>query len=416
MSETLLDVHLGGRLIGVIEGTGRRSAAFRPLGGVSDLGLGSRLSFARRADESWEPELTHAWFENLLPESETRDRIAGRFGLWRDDTYGLLDRIGWECAGAVAVLPPGQTPVTGTYQELSQEELLARLDALPRRPLDEDRAIRMSLGGGQSKMVVRRDGERWLLPIDGSSSTHILKPEPPEFPGLVRAEAWSLALAATAAPSAAAEVLDVPGHVTTLVVERYDRAVMPDGSVMRGHQEDGCQILGVEPIAKYADHPPNPRQPSYARMAAILLREARDPLRELSALLRFVTVNVALGNTDAHAKNVSFLHDEDRLMAVAPLYDIAPTTAFIDQAHLAMPVAGRHRIAEVGVEQLVAEARAWRLDEATARSIIEETLIVLREGVATADARVPDVPTHVRAAAVAHIENVLSPRSRFGHR
>lgn len=416
MSETLLDVHLGDRQIGVIERTGRRSAAFRPLGVAGDLDPGSRLSFARRADEPWAPEFTHAWFENLLPESETRDRIAGRFGLRRDDTYGLLERIGWECAGAVAVLPPGQAPVAGTYQELSQEELLARLDALPRRPLDQDRAIRMSLGGGRSKMVIRRDGERWLLPIDGSPSTHILKPEPPVFPGLVRAEAWSLALAATAGPSAAAEVLDVPGHVVTLVVERYDRTVMSDGSVMRSHQEDGCQILGVEPIAKYADHPPNPRQPSYARMAATLLREARDPLHELSALLRFVTVNVALGNTDAHAKNVSFLHDEERLMSVAPLYDLAPTTAFIDQAHVAMPVAGRYRIAEIGIEQLVAEARAWRLDEATARSGIEETLTALREGVATADARVPDVPAPVRSAAIAHIENVLSPRPRIGHR
>ncbi|MEZ4596695.1 MAG: hypothetical protein R3C32_07540 [Chloroflexota bacterium] len=66
------------------------------------------------------------------------------------------------------------------------------------------------------------------------------------------------------------------------MVERYDRSVMPDGSVVRRHQEDGCRILGIEPIAKYADHPPNLRQPSYARMAAILLREARDPLHELS--------------------------------------------------------------------------------------------------------------------------------------
>lgn len=418
MNEVLLDVRLDGRPVGVIERAGRRSATYRPVSSqprpASEREVG--LSWAQPPDAPWSADVTHAWFENLLPESETRARIAGRFGLRATDTYGLLAPIGWECAGAVEVLPPDHPSVVGAYRELSEDEVLERLDALPRRPLDDDRAVRMSLGGGQSKMVIRRDGDRWLLPLDGAPSTHILKPEPPEFRGLVHAEAWSLALAATAAPAAHATVLSVTGHVPALVVTRYDRAIDAHGAVRRTHQEDGCQVLGVEPSAKYADHPPNDRQPSYRRMAEILFREARDPIAELSALLRFVTVNVALGNTDAHAKNVSFLHDQERLMAVAPLYDIAPTRAFIAQEHVAMPVAGRFRITLIGVEQLVEEARSWRLDARTARSVVDGTLAALTAGVADADARVPDVPERVRDAALGQLEGMVRPSPRHRRR
>jgi serine/threonine-protein kinase HipA len=316
--------------------------------------------------------------------------------------------IGWECAGAVSVLPVGERPGPGAYLALSIDELLERLDALPRRPYDSEAALRMSLAGGQPKLVARFEGERWSLPLDGAPSTHTssspsrsgIRVLPRPRPGRSR---WR-----AAAPTARANLLEAEGHLPALVVERYDRIVRADRSIERMHQEDGCQVLGVESAAKYAEPPARQHQPSFARLAQVLVREGRDPTAELAALLRVVTIHVAFADSDAHAKNISFLHDPERLMAVAPIYDLAPTEAFIEQRLLAMPVGGRFRMAEVGVEQLLAEARSWRLDAATARAVVATTIEALRAGVAAADARVPEVPGRVRDRAIAGIERLAA--------
>jgi len=147
-------------------------------------------------------------------------------------------------------------------------------------------------------------------------------------------------------------------------------------------------------------------------MAAILLREAQDPFQELQALLRFMTVNLALGNTDAHAKNVSFLHHPERLMTVAPLYDIAPTRAFIDQQHVGMPINGRFRMDDIGLEELVAEAKGWRLDSLTARSVVVETIDALLGSIDDADDRFSQVPDHVRTMGVSSIRRLASTATR----
>jgi hypothetical protein len=40
-------------------------------------------------------------------------------------------------------------------------------------------------------------------------------------------------------------------------------------------------------------------------------------------LLSLTTVNLAIGNTDAHAKNISVIHAEDGSHRLAPAYDVA---------------------------------------------------------------------------------------------
>ena len=183
MDEPLV-VWLGDEVVGELRASGRRAAQFHPARPRIGLAAGAQVDAS-----PWPADFTRSWFENLLPEEEPRARIAARFGLRSDDTWGLLARIGWECAGAVSVLPPGFTPKSGSYRSLTSEEMWDRIDALPARPYDSDAAIRMSLGGGQSKILLARLDDRWHLPLDGAPSTHILKPEPAYYPGLAIAEA-----------------------------------------------------------------------------------------------------------------------------------------------------------------------------------------------------------------------------------
>ena len=289
----------------------------------------------------------------------------------------------------------------------SDEEVWKRIDELPARPYDSDAAVRMSLGGGQSKLLLARRGDRWHLPIDGAPSTHILKPEPVHHPGLALAEAWALRVAAAATPAANARVVIVEGHAPTLVVTRFDRHAGADGLVRRAHQEDMCQALGLPPEIKYAEHPGNDRQPSYARFAAVLERGAFEPRVELVRLLEHVTVNLALGNTDAHAKNTSVFQDPSVGLRLTPIYDVALTLAFIPQRHFGMPVAGKFVITEITREHLVREARAWGVPERVARASIDRTLDAIRgTGVGSADDAHPGVGADVRAVALEQIERL----------
>jgi serine/threonine-protein kinase HipA len=52
--------------------------------------------------------------------------------------FALLDRLGGECAGAVTLLEPGNSPNPageGEIEWLSDEAVIALLDELPHRPM-----------------------------------------------------------------------------------------------------------------------------------------------------------------------------------------------------------------------------------------------------------------------------------------
>ena len=396
-----LAVTLHGVEAGHLERSGRRSARFIP---ISD---GPSLTVAAIGQKPWTPELTRAWFEGLLPEGETRTRVASRFGVQPEDWFALLAEIGWECAGAVAVHPEATAVPEPSYRPLTDAEVGERLDALPGRPYDTDGALHMSLGGAQDKLVLAWREEGWALPMGGAPSTHILKPEPPPWPGLVAAEAWALALARSVTAAAEARAEDAIGSRPVLIVTRYDRRPWPRGGIDRIHQEDLCQALGLPPGDKYHEPPFRSSKPSLARLAGILLTRGVQPTVELERLLRQLVVTLTLGNADAHAKNWSLVHDGSGLVSLSPMYDIVPTTAFVPgQRFASLPVAGRFRIAEIGVEQILDESREWGLPERHVRRILVETLEGLRDGLGTLPS--PGVSAAVRDAIAAGVDQLLA--------
>jgi serine/threonine-protein kinase HipA len=136
-------------------------------------------------------------------------------------------------------------------QWLSDEELIATLDELPRRPmLAGDDGLRLSLAGAQDKLPVVFDGQRVGLPRNGAPSSHILKPAIHGVADSVHNEGFCMRLAElTMLAPAKARVHTVLGR-SFLLVERYDRLLMNDGQYTRIHQEDFCQALGVMPDQK----------------------------------------------------------------------------------------------------------------------------------------------------------------------
>src|SRR4029077_3216864 len=77
------------------------------------------------------------------------------------------------------------------------EELEKLIEDLPNKPfLVGEEGVSMSLAGGQTKLAVAVDhAGRICIPMNGSSSTHILKPDTSRLCGSVQNEAFCLTLA-----------------------------------------------------------------------------------------------------------------------------------------------------------------------------------------------------------------------------
>ena len=400
MTSTLA-VWLSDRRVGTLERTAGGDLVYSP-------GIDSPLTVAASGLAAWSPQLTRNWFDGLLPEGDRRVRLAARFGLRSEDTFGLLGEIGWECAGAVAVLPEGRSPTLGRYEQIDDASVAERLDALPSIDLDRDDAIRMSLGGAQDKLLLARIAQRWVLPIDGAPSTHILKPEPDLWPGLAAAEAWSLRVASSATYTSAAELSTELGARPVIVVTRYDRQ-HPGDRIVRIHQEDLCQALGLPVGLKYA-RPGHPEDPSLARLARILVERAVDPPAELIRLLEQVAASVALRNADSHAKNLSILH-LGNAVRLAPLYDVAPTIAFLPrQTTLGLSIGGKFKLTEIGSEHLVAEAKSWGVPERDAADTIGAVATAMSSAVDEANDLYPTIPATARELAIAGIFQIQQQR------
>lgn len=401
-----LEVWLGTERVGELVPE-PRGVRYLPQPGSTSLTVGRS-----RTDEPWDPAFSRAWFDGLLPEGERRTAAEVRHRVQRGDTFALLAEIGWECAGAVSVLPPGRTPADGRYRALDEDEVSARIDAAPDIVDETDLQVRLSLGGAQEKLLLARDESGWQLPLDGALSTHILKPEPVRFPGLVTAEAWALAAAAHVTPTVQAAVRSIEGHRPALVVSRYDR-VRVDGGLRRLHQEDLCQVLGLPPEAKYAQPGPRMRagDPRLADLADILVRRDEDPPAGLSRLLERLVITVALGDGDAHAKNHSLLH-RGTAVTLAPLYDVVTTVAFQPrQRYAALAVDGKFRLDEITRAHVSREAHAWGIPERAVRTIIDGAIERLRAGMAAADEAYPELAPSVRLAIRSQFDRFVGSRA-----
>ena len=130
------------------------------------------------------------------------------------------------------------------------------IEELPNKPfLVGEEGVSMSLAGAQTKLAVAVDDVgRIRIPMNGSPSTHILKPDTPRLPGCVQNEAFCLTLARRSKSPTPSVTTGRAGNRAYLLVSRYDRTYV-NGRWRRLHQEDFCQALGRHPSDKYeANH------------------------------------------------------------------------------------------------------------------------------------------------------------------
>lgn len=312
--------------------------------------------------EPFDDKIAKPFFAGLLPEGDKRDAVANILKVSSKNDFALLDGIGGECAGALILLEPGQTPpveanASNSIEWLEEDQLLVVLEKLPKRPLlAGESGLRLSLAGAQEKLpvvareVLGKDGLNHFeigLPKNNIPSSYILKPEISGVDGSVYNEAFCLALAKELKLDAAIAKIGRTKDKTYLLVERYDR-FLNEGQLRRLHQEDFCQAMGVAPELKYQ----NEGGPNIADGFALVRKVTTPSAPNLLRLLDYVIFNCLVGNNDAHAKNFSLLYSQNGIK-LAPLYDVLSTAVYPDLTdRMAMKVGSKYRFDEL-------HARHW---------------------------------------------------------
>ena len=329
-----LDVYLHGERVGGLfpAGDGDYSFAYWP-GKVDELGPGALLlsnSLPLRA-EPFGPDATRAYIEGLLPQGDRREAIAAELGLDPGDGYGLIAELGRDCIGAVSFVPAGEPvepPAADEIGWLSESELREVLRTPPRRLFDpaQPRRMRFALPGERHKLALVRDEEndRWAWPEAGLPSTHIVKPEPRERPGLVVVEhCCTLAYRELGLPVVHTAVETIAGQ-PCLVSKRFDRWV--DGTrAVRQHQESFAQALGVAP-----DHDDGRLQAGTPMLneASGLLRAIGDEA-SVQTLMKATFCDLILGNAKLRGGDAALLVGAQEQM-LAPFYGTASTEIYGD--------------------------------------------------------------------------------------
>ncbi|WP_163544337.1 HipA domain-containing protein [Occultella kanbiaonis] len=401
MADRNLAVHMDGTPAGTMTLTGSGNLTFtydedyRRDPAATPLSLSMPKATTRHRQRAVLP-----FIAGLLPDNEQAlGSLAATYQVSATSPFAILEHVGSDVAGALQILPPGQ-PSTDQGADRSASEpigddevardLAKVIDAYRTgRPLHGRERLRMSLAGAQPKIaLVRAPDGTWRRPGSGAPTTHILKAEyvtprtaaDERYPGLSTVELFSLAVARhTGLPTPDAHIWTSPdAKVRALVLSRYDRQVGPDSLVHRIHQEDLCQALMVPPSKKYQHRDGGPGVGAVARLLRSSLTRS-DRTQVARDFLALLTLNIAMVNTDAHAKNYSLMLAGDRV-ELAPAYDVlsfAPYETFdpsIGPIELPMRIGGTYRVSEMFESTIASEGVRLGLDAEESRTIVDRVI------------------------------------------
>lgn len=274
----------------------------------------------------FDEEKSMSFFSNLLPESTIRERLAKKLRISRNDSYGLLEIIGGECAGAISIIPSGMKyEENENYEEIPNDSLSELLSSISRRPLlAGDQDIRLSLAGAQDKLPIYFNEDSFFLPKGNKASTHIIKTAiSDEYPYSVINEAFCMNLANELGLPVPEVRIIRDAHEPFFLIKRYDRFADEDGNIIRLHQEDFCQALGISPENKYEEN----GGPSLVDCFNLVGEYSMNPAIDKLHLIKWVMFNILIGNADSHAKNLSFLY-KDGDVSLSPFYDLLCTKVY----------------------------------------------------------------------------------------
>jgi len=359
-----LNVFFGNKKAGSLESTENRGVIFvydeNYLNDKNSVPLSASLPLQR---EEFSQKQCIPFFSGLLPEEDSRKKIADYLHISETSTLKLLEALGGECAGLISILTEDDSFSKETsykldsnnYELLDDNRLSEFIEKMNTRPLIKaDDKLRLSLAGAQEKLALAKINGEWYLPLNGAPSSHILKPaRTGSLSSLAQNEYICMKLAKNfGLPVPDVDLLKI-AEKDIFVVERYDRIKEAD-SIQRLHQEDFCQALGIMSTSKYQ----NDGGPGIADIFNTILKVCTVPALESQKFLRYVLFNYLMGNCDSHGKNYSLLYKNNRV-ELSPLYDVVSTIIYPGLTEkLSMKIGKHYEIQKVTQEDfsLLAES------------------------------------------------------------
>jgi len=267
------------------------------------------------------------FLSNLLPEGRWLEQLSLSAQISKSNTFGLITAIGSETTGALT-FRIGNEASTTNFRPIERQELEERIREHNDTPISLwDGRQRLSTAGVQYKLPI-------LIMPDGSfgfgegdlASTHILKFDTRQNIHLVLNEFICMTLARLAGLPVANVTFERIGE-PVLVVERFDRKWSGDRLIKRLHLIDGCQMLDLLPTYKYerpfgkTGHAAGLRSGASLQMLFGSARLCRVPALTIRDMLSWTLFQLLIGNSDAHAKNISFFVGKEGI-DLAPAYDL----------------------------------------------------------------------------------------------
>jgi len=369
-----LGVGLHGKIIGYLSQTTNGQIAFRFT--ESYLSLLERPVLSQSFEDDLfrtyygKNRLLPSFFANLIPEhGALRDLIENNLGVSSGDDLTLLEAVGRDLPGAVAIirvngddLPVQENLEISAYVEDNENVLKNK------RP-----GLRFSLAGVQMKFSVLRDPERITLPASNQDGEWIVKLGSTRFPFTVENEyaimQWAMSAGfdvpecylhdAKTVSDSLRKYTDFGDRV--FVIRRYDRQ-----AGRRIHQEDFAQVTNLRPELKY-DHI------KYEQCGGLIKQLLGDDA--YYEFIRRLTFVIASGNADAHLKNWSFLYLDNQHASLAPMYDQVCTIAWPElNSELALKLAGTKNWFALELRRFESLAERAGADPIKTTETVNETL------------------------------------------
>lgn len=213
-----------------------------------------------------------------------------------------------------------------------------------------------SIGGARPKALLA-DGDLQAI-AKFSVATDVFPAIPAEAVAMELARRAGLDVAATRVTRAAGRY--------TLLVDRFDR---PSGGG-RKIMVSALTMLGLNEMIA-------PRSSSYVALADLMRRDFQNGGAARTELFRRIVFNIAVGNTDDHARNHAAFWDGEALQ-LTPAYDIAPQVRSGSDANQAMDISrGRDRRSRFST--CVAAAGEYGLSRSDAQGIVEHVKQVVND-------------------------------------
>lgn len=325
------NVYRDGQLAGRLVGDGRvitfdYEDRFVAEHATRETGIATSLPFGRPMSSIGLPP----FFANLLPEGRRLTVLRSRLKASLDDELALLLGAGSDPVGDICPVAPGTEPwESASLMDPARPEDVSFRELFERSLAGE--IADSALPGVQDKI----SGSMVSFPVRGRSKSgyFILKLNPEDKPTLVANEAFFMEMAGDCGLEVPPTrvVRDKDGE-PGLLVQRFDRAISPDGTVSRLHVEDACQLAGLYPGAKY--------DMAVHRLFEVVLPHVHAFEVAFLDLVRLHAFSYLIANGDLHAKNVSLLWRMQTGPAVSPAYDLLSTLPYGDQ-HMAISLNGR---------------------------------------------------------------------------